>query len=440
MRKLGCIEKSVAVITFLSFGFLGKEVKLVILPTKEETSIGRQVYDPNSSSHLSRQRISYQLRPYNVTNVEPNFGDPYQCRDIKKRHMRRRFEPSAVYTTPGVFDFVPLIETDLNILFMGDSVGIQFSQAFEGAVGGYNRSVIRETSFYELEGYDVHLEGLHSAPTTGGGWIAGWRITGMLRQDGEGKPLPNEPGGGWWKEDAVALADHMYQQGRSKSRVEPEFDSLVFRIPQGWISSEAVNTETMQETIRVAHGLFGVRSVIFVTLPLCNNYRNASDVKAMQEANERIANFAKNYQPTNNNGKSVQHVMFLDFGQLVWELISWNARLIGMQGSIESMFARKVGHVDLNDKFTPAQAHVCARKMNPKSRFGECIRNHLSYDGMHWCMETIGGRVNAGLACLIGCVHNDEAECSDERHLQVQQCARTCNNHFMRIQPNVNTT
>lgn len=428
MRKLGWIEKSVVLIALLSFGLLGRELTIT-LSTKSPSPLSDV---GNSVTIHRRQRIAYQLYPYNVTTVVPNFNDPYQCRDYKKRHMRRRFEPNEIYETPGVLDFRTRIETDLNILFMGDSVGIQFSQAFEGAAGGYDRKVFRETASYELEEYEVHCEGLHSSPTNDGGWIAGWRITGMLRREGEDKPLPNEPGGGWVREDITVLADHMraYRDADSITRVD--FDTVVFRIPQGWITSEDVNNETLQETVELAYKLFGARSVIYVNLPLCNNYKNVSDVERMKLANRRIELFARDYKPENGTD-SVQHVMALDFGRLTWMLISWNAKLLGMTRPLDIVYARKVGTFDLNDPFPPSEVHVCSRRMNPKSRFGECLRNHLSYDGMHWCMETIGGRVNAGLACLLSCAHNGEVDYTIERHLQVQECATRCNNLFMRI-------
>jgi hypothetical protein len=61
-----------------------------------------------------------------------------------------------------------------------------------------------------------------------------------------------------------------------------------------------------------------------------------------------------------------------------------------------------------------------------------CIRNRLSIDGMHWCMESIGGRVTAATACLI--------ECSllfPKHTLQqlLRQCEHRCNNDFLSMKP-----
>lgn len=52
-------------------------------------------------------------------------------------------------------------------------------------------------------------------------------------------------------------------------------------------------------------------------------------------------------------------------------------------------------------KYPPSLAMSCINKVSP----GECkcIRNMISYDGMHWCMESMGGRIVAEIACLLQC-------------------------------------
>mmetsp|Transcript_5642 Transcript_5642/g.9925 ORF Transcript_5642/g.9925 Transcript_5642/m.9925 type:complete len:163 (+) Transcript_5642:93-581(+) len=59
-------------------------------------------------------------------------------------------------------------------------------------------------------------------------------------------------------------------------------------------------------------------------------------------------------------------------------------------------------------------------------------KSMISYDGMHWCMRETGGRLNAGLACLIQCslMNNDET-----RDDVVRLCERKCNARFMSLVP-----
>lgn len=379
-----------------------------------------------------RRQITYHLH-HNIRSVFTNKYSPYQCTDSKRR--KRRFEPREIYQTAGLLDFGTTVQTNLKILFMGDSVGIQFSQAFEEAAGCMDRQVLRETASWQQDDRMVHLEGLHSAPTVDGGWVAGWRMTGMLLPEGENKPLPNEAGGGWTRDDVVALAQHLHQKDSLEtSNSKPTFDTMIYRIPQGWIESKDVNNEKLRKTTELANEIFGVRSVIFITLPLCNNYMESSHITEMQKANQRILEFAQKYKPTSNQ-KGVQNVLVLDFGRLAWLLVSWNARLLGFQGSMEHIYTQRLGAFFQHEFFPSAEAHVCSERMDPSALGGDCMRNHISYDGMHWCLETIGGRVIAGLACLVACAHNDEEDSRRNSRSAVQECARSCNDRFMSLEP-----
>ena len=113
----------------------------------------------------------------------------------------------------------------------------------------------------------------------------------------------------------------------------------------------------------------------------------------------------------------------LDFGNWVDQLMEWNAR--------------KSLHVDLSVnknytlqrlgcfKFPPSLAMACATLENRTEC--TCIRNRLSIDGMHWCMESMGGRILAGNACLIQCALLPRAT-----H---RSCEKRCNDDFMSLKP-----
>ena len=88
------------------------------------------------------------------------------------------------------------------------------------------------------------------------------------------------------------------------------------------------------------------------------------------------------------------------------------------------------------DKFNKSIPLVCA---NRPTRTGDqeesniqCEKNQITYDGLHFCMETLQGRINAGIACLLGCIHNnDDVMGKDEA--QVSSCAANCNAQFMSL-------
>lgn len=60
---------------------------------------------------------------------------------------------------------------------------------------------------------------------------------------------------------------------------------------------------------------------------------------------------------------------------------------------------------------------------------------------MHWCVETIGGRYSASIACLLGCVYNGSGEMGggeeefNTTKENVRQCERECNEQFMSLFP-----
>jgi hypothetical protein len=62
-----------------------------------------------------------------------------------------------------------------------------------------------------------------------------------------------------------------------------------------------------------------------------------------------------------------------------------------------------------------------------------CILNSISNDGVHACFETVGGRIFAGLACLIGCARNHDPPLLDSTLLR--QCEQQCDDCFMSVMP-----
>lgn len=131
-----------------------------------------------------KERISYSLqsksstRPYQFNDT---FYPFYQCRD----------RPLLPASMAKFINFTTVISTNLKIIFMGDSIAVQFAQWFHRAIG-----VTSEKKRHILRYSWSNYEGLVLAPAIrGGGQVASWRVTGMVRDDGENKPLPNQPGG-----------------------------------------------------------------------------------------------------------------------------------------------------------------------------------------------------------------------------------------------------
>jgi hypothetical protein len=196
------------------------------------------------------------------------------------------------------FAFTATVRTDLSLLFMGDSVAIQLSQAFEEALSvgdathlAAHRKVLR----HSIKVNDKRLyEGLTVyKPPNSSGIMAAWRITAMLNRTRENRPLPNLSGGGWVRADV----DQLLNETKSRS-----FDSMIFRIPQGWITLADVNEESLTETVTTAHKLFGVSSVIFVSLPFVNNYVHVDDVLQLYAVNDMLREYCNKYTRNDVDG------------------------------------------------------------------------------------------------------------------------------------------
>eukprot|EP00573_Skeletonema_grethae_P003123 CAMPEP_0201690516 /NCGR_PEP_ID=MMETSP0578-20130828/3944_1 /ASSEMBLY_ACC=CAM_ASM_000663 /TAXON_ID=267565 /ORGANISM="Skeletonema grethea, Strain CCMP 1804" /LENGTH=665 /DNA_ID=CAMNT_0048175533 /DNA_START=212 /DNA_END=2209 /DNA_ORIENTATION=+ len=115
-----------------------------------------------------------------------------------------------------VLDFTATISTDLKILHIGDSVGVQLAQGFDEMVGcrndivsgngtGFCRPRISHSAPLAGIGHDSHSI---LSPTIGGGVSAMWRMTGLLSKINEGKKPANAGGGGWSMSEVINFLNY----------------------------------------------------------------------------------------------------------------------------------------------------------------------------------------------------------------------------------------
>mmetsp|Transcript_16012 Transcript_16012/g.34834 ORF Transcript_16012/g.34834 Transcript_16012/m.34834 type:complete len:465 (-) Transcript_16012:38-1432(-) len=375
------------------------------------------ILDDGVVSPSFERPISYSLQRENT--FQNTYNLYYRCGDRTPLHADMEH----------ILNFTTFVDIDKKLLFMGDSVSVQNAQGFQEAarVNKTQRTVLRYS-------WGTH-EGLFVAPTSRGGVVAGWRITDLLRSSRENKPLPNSGGGGWVKSDVNAILAYNYTLSNgTETHTLGSFDTIIYRIPHGWIKLRDVTRDAIHETVQLAHDLFGITNVIFLTLPFISNILTRDDLALLFETNAIIRDYASLYHnKTNNhhNGNTsidgVQNVLVLDFGPFADSLTQWNARLLGFNASsIETsdyLFERL--QCCPRRGFQRAIAQVCAEKVAHNAK--DCPRNMFSLDGMHWCSETLNGRLNGGLACLLGCLYNSQSA------QNVGTCEKHCNNKFMSL-------
>jgi hypothetical protein len=128
----------------------------------------------------------------------------------------------------------------------------------------------------------------------------------------------------------------------------------------------------------------------------------------------------------------------MDFGGWIDKLVDLNAKEMGMNQTYANYTLERLGC----KRFSPSLAVACAT-LEHRSKC-ECVRNMISVDGIHWCLESLGGRVVAATACLLQCSlltvpdleFNSMGDNSSHRPMtkEIQrQCEQRCNDEFMSL-------
>jgi hypothetical protein len=393
-----------------------------------------------------------------------------------------RGDTSPIFSQQNKLDFQTLISTPLKVLLMGDSVGIQFSQFLQDTAGAShnNRKVLRYT-------WGNH-EGLHIAsPIRGGGAIAGWRITGMFGNKGMNniKYMPNHGGGGWMEQDVrnirralAAMSDKSQNSSDITSlssesslppslcnnlEVEPndgkegtpkifdgqdnktecpeeDFDVVIQQIPFGWIGKPVtshITYESIHELVQLSGKYFGAKTVILQTIPVNNNVIDM--VAELDVVNNAILNYTNTYD-FDDNEMLVQKVLVMDLAKLSYELFAHNAAAMDMialnttEEINQSLADNSILHL-LNPLLAnrtkcchPTYGQIIGFACSNKNiRYRHCYLTRYSADGMHWCMDKVGGRISGGIACLLKCVEQDN------RVSDLRDCEKQCNDKFMSL-------
>jgi hypothetical protein len=387
-------------------------------PKMEAKQTGNSLQVGSSSHFVAKSKISshflsYQLhldQPYNVT-----YGFFTKCYvGVTTNKFGRKPIKRVPLAQPlaDILNFTTTVETNMKILMLGDSVGMQFHQVLEEAAGAtWDHRTLFKFAWGAHESVSI------SAPIQGGGVLGAFRMTGMFLEEGKGKPPPNAGGGGWLPKDTQLLLNHTYVvDNNAVLQVVRAFDSMVFRIPHGWLKLGEITSATLTETLELAHDVFGVTTAVVMTLPLNNNVVNMEELLQLHEVNTMIRDVVANW-----SGKGVKHVLLMDFGKWADQLVELNARLAGLNQHPANYTLGRLGCT----RFPPSIAMVCTKPVALKSC--TCDRNMVSIDGLHWCMESIGGRATAAIACLLQCPLLED----DEK--KIKGCEKMCNHRFMSL-------
>jgi len=434
--------------------------------------------------------VNYWLesdKPYSI-----KFGKYMRC---KVEYGRvELYKPFA-----EILNVTTYLQTNLKIITVGDSVGMQFHHVLEEALEPPPLESKKNNQTYHTLYHDAwgrHEMVTVSAPVRGGGAIASLRMNGYLMPEGKRRPVPNSPPhkwrfwGGWNPVHVQEILNHNYSvpsmasdnigngtetthtnQTVSETKRIDAFDVMIYRIPHGWIPIEKVKRDWILKSVLFARELFGVRTIIlpslffnvsysplpnhrdicgfFAALPIntaniSHNFRscwfiliraqnNINTTEQLDELRNKRRMMRELVEESWTNS-SMPNLLQLDIGDWTDQLTELNAKLIGIN---------ILERLKLKSKYPPSVAMVCA-KMPDSTK--NCPRNMISKDGMHWCMESLGGRYVGGISCLLQCAlmmddfnqttTAEETTISDSNQKSlIGKCQQRCNDQFMSLRP-----
>lgn len=450
------------------------------------TEAPRAWTESHSASHAMDPSVRISFRLHDASDERPRPDKflsvkPYMCGT-----EQGKAELPPPLSKRNVLGFTTSVATDLKIVHLGDSLGQQFVQGFDATVlgAGYegNRRVLQEY-FYKGNVYSHNCLAV-SAPTRGGGASAYWRVTDLIagfnRRRGESacakEDLQLKQRVGWSYDQSIRLVGHRYGDPPpppppsdsktvvggggapvgSGGEVYPvgPFDAVIMRIPHGWMDIPDITRERLVEAIELCHASLGVETVVVTTLPLNNNVRDADDWRGIGRINDVVREIARTWNSGDGNGKArgVKRVLVQEFGNFTNQILDTNARSLGYDVEPPSLFSQSGWELSRANafldrlpwpprKWPPSVPMVCAERPSPSNPDGgkDCVRNRISSDGIHWCIETLGPRYAASVACLLGCVYNGGGRGpeggGEDGEDDVRACERECNDAFMSITP-----
>mmetsp|Transcript_37845 Transcript_37845/g.81694 ORF Transcript_37845/g.81694 Transcript_37845/m.81694 type:complete len:479 (+) Transcript_37845:29-1465(+) len=393
--------------------------------------------DTYSPRHLKEQnvRISFRLHdPKDVPRPDKFLSvDTFFCKN------RADLPPSLGSSEKGrLFDFTTTVSTNLNIIFMGDSLAHQFSQGFEASVlgkGHEEKRVVHKKYNIGRKQFDCLVT---SAPVRGGGVTAFWRYTELLDRSRWARIMPCYTQERKWGQNFVhTLLDYKYPDPAPEAgrhvRTVSGFDAAVVRLPHGWMKAAQLTRERINEVVIFCGKMLGVRTVIFTTVGLDNNAITAEMWDGVTKINEIVHDIARSWEPPSDGEDGVKWVLVQEFSNFTSAVLNENGKHIGYDVSSNAFYFERLKGGTTN--WAQSIPMVCANK--PKDDMdSDCKRNKISPDGIHWCVETIGPRFTASIACLLGCVHNERPpEATAEGLESVHRCEQECNNRFMSLVP-----
>ena len=280
-------------------------------------------------------------------------------------------------------------------------------------------------------------------------------------------------------------------QNATCSCVEKNYDVAVHQLAAGWIKlfkppssplDQSITHGSIDDTVQFTFKSFGVNTIILQTIPINNNIMNAEE---LVKTNQQIWNYVRTFRQqefsswmeSKVNATSdadvppMRKILVMELGAFSISLNLHAAIHIGAVNEydglasaaadllnihtispfkfnygdsnfvnstmvvFEKLIAQKLCKKRANDQHNYILSNVCMNMLNETQRnhtpFCE-NQNMFSEDGMHWCTDVIGPRLNAVVACLTKCslMYNYD---ENGENGNLVDCERKCNEKFMTL-------
>jgi hypothetical protein len=388
-----------------------------------------------ASASTTKPNISYAFVRKQAIDYSEEWDKCLPGIYTSKRGRHRQVRSELWDNVKAVTDFSTTLQLDhLRILVLGDSVGMQLFTILDKATttGGID---------YPLEDRQIVAYAFSDHIAYGAsknGRVGAWRTTGFILESSEGKPPPNAEGGGWDLNTARDLLNVSIPEDHNE-RIGT-FDTVLCRIPLGWMPIEQIAIPHIIESLHIASRVFGATTAILLTLPFVNNVQQHQRIPWLRK-NEEIRKFVADFVP-NETIPGIHRLVLMDLAGLTNHFIQVNAGLLGYLNHTDDPEMQYLDQVRLFEylrEVYPSAAHVCAGPTFKKQGRNLCFKNAISYDGMHICPNTYGGRIVAVTGCLMQCLYQDfdngKFDASPSSQIKNLECQQECNDKFMTLRP-----
>ena len=228
---------------------------------------------------------------------------------------------------------------------------------------------------------------------------------------------------------------------------------------------KSFSRDALHEAVELSFDYLGASTIIVQTIPIQNNVEDLDNLVAM---NRIIWEYVREFEATAASNISRRKILVMDIYSLSVASYLQNSMKIGIiqndtAKELQSkLFSRSIDDpfhflnltMALNDSIKSStipirknfnsgriikmQAGVTLyHKAGLSCGDKNCtIRSGITEDGLHWCMNLFGGRLNAGLACVVQCsLLNSYGEDLLTNSTTMRGCERSCNAQYMSLTP-----